>query len=348
MDIEDPFATPETSRVAARAGDLVRGRYKFPYRDGSHKPRGWMRVSNLVSAFSDQFGLRMWEIEQTLRGLKVSGALITELMERDFESFTKDENRDWTKDFIEKAKRSAGANAGAEFGNHRHDLVEHHHAGLPTGHAKSDARRHLSLYASALVRNRLRALPEMQERRVLCESLEVVGTLDNILEDLDTGDLHLADLKTQKRFWTWLEVSAQLAIYAKADAMWDAVEGKWLDMPKVDTVRAMVLWMPREHPSGEPMVDVYEVDIVRGWRTAELAYQVVKERSDAKAARNPRGWLRAAPDITVDERWAARFAAVETREDGRYLVSECKRKGQFTPVVADAARISAERLRNQA
>jgi hypothetical protein len=193
MIADDPFALPAESRVAARVDVLQRGRYMLPQRNGEKKARGFQRVSNLVSAISDQFGLRMWEIEQTLRGIAASHQLYTELRDTQaaWDRMDKKDRKHAVETFMERCKTAAEADLGARFGNHRHAVVEGYHAGLPLGIQNSGTRRHLSLYAAALIRNHLKALPEMQERRVLVESLEVVGTLDNVVEDLRTGLLHI-------------------------------------------------------------------------------------------------------------------------------------------------------------
>lgn len=359
VDVDNPFALPEDSKVAHRPKDLSGGRYRFPRRDGTHKPNGWQRVTNLVGAYSDEYSLRLWEIEQVLRALGDAGSpLVSELWDTmpEFVEWTKSERKEWVGGFTEKCKTATKADAGSRFGNHRHSIVEEHHEGLPAGHLKADARRHLSLYSSALIRNKLRAVEGMQERRVLIEELEAVGTLDNVLEDLAAGPHHIGDLKTQKRFWTWLEIAAQLATYAHAEAVWEldgTGGGRWVDMPvKVDQDRALVLWMPRESASDdpavvaewEPHVDVYEVDIAAGWETAKRAYEVVKDRAAAKRARNPRGWLRPAPDITATERMAGRFAAADTYGEGALLVAEAKATGLWGPMLGDCARDAHKRI----
>jgi hypothetical protein len=346
--IDDPFALAEDSKVARRPLDLSGGRYRFPRRDGTHKPYGWQRVTNLVGAYSDSFGLRLWEIEQVLRALGDPGhPLVSELWDAmpAFVELEKDARKEWVEAFTEKCKAATKADAGTRFGNHRHSMVEEHHEGLPQGHQQANARRHLALYAAALIRNRLRAVEGMQERRVLIEAVEAVGTLDNVLEDLDTGRFHIGDLKTQKRFWTWLEIKAQLATYANSDAVWNAEKLCWEDWPvKVDRSRGAVVWMPREHPSGEPAVDVYRVDLISGWRTALRAYEVVQDRAAAKSKRNNGAELWPAPVATATERYAARFAAVDTMAEGRVLVAEAKTAGVWSQVLADCAGDAVKRL----
>lgn len=372
VDIADPFANPEDVKVSRRGEIITGGRYRLPHRDGTHKKRGWMRVTNLVGAYSDPYGLRLWEIEQVLRGLTegagftddgraLISVLYAELLNTRLDGMEKAERRQWVEGFLERCKDVSGGNEGARYGTHRHAVVEAHHAGLPLGYQVPSVRRQLALYASALERNKLRAVPGMQERRVLVESLEVVGTLDNILEDLITNLLLIGDLKTQKKFWTYLEIGAQFACYANADAMWDEQLGKWVDMPKVSRDLGLILWMPRPvcdepdcgrtlpceaHPGQikEPRVDIYEVDLVAGWKTARRAFEVVQDRAEAKAKNSPRAWLRPAPPITLTEQYAARFAAVETKADGRALVAEARQKGVWDEILADCARQALARM----
>lgn len=372
--IDDPFATPEAVKISHRGEIITGGRYRLPRRDGTHKPYGWMRVTNLVSAYSDQFGLRMWEIEQVLLGL-AAGAQLTddprdlvsvlyaELLAAGLKDRTKAERREWVEAFVERAKGYSGGDIGARHGTHRHAVVEAHHGDLPLGYQGPMTRRQVALYAAALERNKLVAQPGMQERRVLIEALEAVGTLDNILRDLLRDVLVIGDLKTTKKFWTWLEIGAQFACYANADAMWDEQAGTWVDMPPVSREVGMVLWMPRPicpepecgqtapcaaHPevsrNVEPQVEVYELDLIKGWATARRAFEVVRDRAEAKSLKSERAWLRKAAPVSLTERYAAKFAAVETRAEGSALVAEAQAKGVWDEVLASAAQAAAARL----
>lgn len=351
-DVADPFADPGEVLQEKRNRIITAGRYRLPMRDGNPKKGGWQRVTNLVGAYADQYGLRLYEIGAVLEGLRAAPELFAEVARTPFETMSKAHKREWVERFTERAKEAARANEGMHFGNMRHAQVEDEHAGtLPASAPDAFARQHLSLYRSALVRHQLRALPAMQERRVLISELDAIGTLDNVLEDLVTGLLHIADLKTIKRFWSFLEIAAQLACYAHAEAMWeptrgsdDPLAGRWVDMPKVNLDLGLVLWMPREHPSGEPAVDVYEVDIKAGWETAKLARKIVLDRAAAKRVKNPRGWLRAAPEVTATERYAARFAAVETAAEGSALVKECVEAGVWSDILAECARDAKARI----
>lgn len=340
---DDPFARPDVVRVKARADVISRGRYMLPWRDGTPKSRGFQRVTNLVSAFSDQFGLRMWELGEVLSGVALDPRLYATLLDACLHEMSKEDRMAWVKEFIEHAKDASGGNAGAKHGNQRHAAVEAHHAGLPMGHHDAGTRQSLVLYDQALKRAGLAPVTGMQERRVLVEELEAVGTLDNVLLHLETGELRVGDLKTQRRFWTWLEVAAQLACYSHADAMWEPDVnggGRWVDMPEVSLDVAHILWMPRD---GEG-VDVWDVDTVEGWEIAKLARQVVLKRSLAKSARQPLARL-SSSIATETEKMAARFAAAESYEDGRRLVQESKDLGIWCEVLKDAAAAAQNRIR---
>lgn len=336
--MDDPFATVDDSTPVTRTGGLITaGRYRLPNRDGTHHEGGWMRVSNLVSAYADQYALRQWEQRQMMLALRMDHALYTELLEA-----TADQVADpqWDEAFLEKCKRVAGGSAGADHGTQRHSEVEGLHRGDDVRLYPSEVRRMLAMYQSTLARHGLTPLQGMQERRVLVESLGCVGTLDNIVAESApnaTTENLVADLKTQRKFWDYLSIRAQLAGYAHGDAMWDPVAGRWVDMPPVRQDVALVLWMPR----GQTTVDVLEVDIVAGWETAKRAYEVVLDRQGAKKGG---AWLRPAPPVTETEQYAAMFAGVDSHAEGRALTEECKRKGLWSPVLADAAQLALLRL----
>lgn len=332
--IDDPFAAAEDTAPWHAPGAVIRGgRYRLPNRDGTPHKGGWMRVSNLVSAYVDQYALRQWEQRQIMMALRIDHGLITELLEATPQQIA---DPTWDERFLERCKRVAGGSKGADHGNERHAAVEALHRGDGTRMLPSETRRMLALYASTLARHGLTPLPGMQERRVLVEELEVVGTLDNIVRYVG-GSMAVADLKTQRVFWEFLYIAAQLAVYAHGDAMWDQAAGRWVDMPPVRLDRAHVLWMPR----GGTTVDVFDVDIVAGWETAKRAYEVVLDRKAGKAGR---AWLRPAPPVTETERYAAMFAGVDSVAEGRALTAECKAKGLWSPMLADAAELAVLRL----
>lgn len=365
IDLDDPFALVADTRVSHRGELIQNGRYRLPNRDGSPRggvtelsgpygAKGWMRTTNLVSAHSDQYALRSWEHEHIYRSvvLDPGGLLLADLADSvpTWDDITKYQRKLIVEGFLERSKAITGANRGARHGTHRHALVEEWHEDEQVGlHWTAGGRRDVALYASAMVRNGLQAMPGMQERQVLIECLEAAGSLDNILTDMASKAIYIGDLKTQKKFWTFLEVKAQLACYANADAMWEWAEdgsGRWVDMPPVDRETAFALWMPRkpddpeQAAEWEPRVDVLELDIVQGWKSAKLAYEIVQDRASGRTGAR----LRKAPSVTLTEQYAARFAAVETLAEGSALVAEARKAGVWDEILAGCARAAHARI----
>lgn len=351
------------------------GRYRLPNRDGTPHKGGWTRATNLASAISDTKALGDWQLRMALLGIRevlvhiVGSSTVDLLPERhpvrelllmNVDSMQPGEIRSALNKLGEDFQKIAKAELGSTRGNLAHQMVEHHHAGLPQqGHIPAETLMKLPHYVSQLQVHRLEPLPGMQERQVMVESLNGVGTLDNIMRDLlrapwsgrtNWCDDFITDLKTQKRFWSWLEISAQLAFYAHGDAMWDKMALEWVDMPRVNQERALVAWMPWEHPAGEVnpeqlhRVDMYEVDIVKGWEALQLAHQVFDLRAAARRKTDPWGWLRPAPRVSLMEEYARRLRDVSTREEGTQVYREAMEAGVWGPELEEIAAESANRL----
>jgi hypothetical protein len=343
----DPFTTLP-SMVVPGPQMVTAGRYRLPNRDGSAHKGGWTRATNLASAISDTKALGDWECRMVLLGVRE--ALVRGPIAWQFDGLFPEELRDLIKlpiddlepkelrrvlmDMVGTFKALAKAELGATRGNLAHQMVEHHHAGLPAASGTpQETLDKLPSYVSKLPLHKLEALPGMQERQVMVESLDACGTLDNILRDmLAVRDAlpfpdHIADLKTQKRFWSWLEIACQLALYAHGDAMWNPIAARWEDMPPVNQERALVAWMPWEHPTGNPEVDIYEVDILKGWDALQTAHQVYGLRSKAKAKADAWGWLRPVPRQGLLEAYGARLRDAATATDASAIYAEAVEAG---------------------
>lgn len=362
----DPFLTLPSQMVPAPQM-VTAGRYRLPNRDGSAHKGGWTRATNIASAISDTKALGDWECRMTLLGVREAlqdqdiqwtgqrDSPMAALMTMDIDNMEPGQIRGALMELVGTFKTLAKAELGATRGNLAHQMVEHHHAGLPLDSGiPQETLVKLPSYVERLTVHKLEALSGMQERQVMVESLNVVGTLDNILRDLlkfadplttHNGLYdHIADLKTQKRFWSWLEIACQLALYAHGDAMWDAVAARWVDMPPVNQERALVAWMPWEHPSGNPDVDIYEVDIVRGWEAVQKAHEVYNLRAEAKRKGEPWGWLRPVPRIGLVEAYGARLRDVGTREEASQVYAAAVEAGAWGPELEQVAQEIMPRL----
>lgn len=357
--LDDPFAPAPASADMfddpdkPTRGDrwLTGGRYRYPNRDGSHHKGGWTRTTNITGAISDAFGLRDWELRNLLCGIAIDPSIYADAVALAAGKANADLKpyMDQVHALLDRAKEVAGGNAGSDHGNREHLMVEAFHKDLPH-EMDADQQVRLALYRQAMRDAQLAPVPGMQERRVMLEAYNVCGTLDNVLRCLRYGVDYVGDLKSQRRFWSWMEVEAQEGGYANADAMWEADGdgGRWVDMPAVDRDRAVVLWVPRPDPeSGEgPRAEVLQVDIERGWSTFKLAHAVYTRRAEAKSARQAvsgLAWTPAPPVARVE--WYSRLiGAVESREEGSRLVAEARAAGVWCDALADVARIVAQRL----
>lgn len=347
----DPFATPADMAKPAKDSIITGGRYRLPNRDGSHKAGGWQRMTNLVSAFSDQKALHDWSTTTTLAGLAITPALVEELRALiarvGAEPADVKAHRADILDLAERAKDAAGGGRGRERGNRIHELVEADHRDIPYV-ATAEERVLIALHRKALTEANLRPVPGLQERIVLLERYGACGKFDDVLECLITGLFHIGDTKTQKRFWTFQEVEAQLAGYAHSDAIWSVEAGAWEDWPvEVDRTQGAVLWAPLvelEDGTTEIRTELKRIDLERGWDTLQIAYRNVCRRSEAKSARQA---VSGAPwrPVSLVEVYGRRFASVATVTEGAALVAECKRRGVWGPELAQSARAAADRVR---
>lgn len=335
-----------------RWGNVYNGRYHMPPMDDPnawlpggaerHISRGVMRTSNLSGALSDTRALNLWEQRKALDGIRSSIRLQEEL------SVLRDPTDDQLNAFFEKAKDAGGGSEAARRGTARHDMLEEW---LTTGRETGTAgmRLQMDVIRETLKEHLFEPVTELTERIVYNDEVKCAGRWDGVLRDLQTGELHIDDLKTKRRqFWTMLEVRTQLAIYARGTAMWDGARGCYVEMPVLNLDEAYVLHLPVDgDDEGRPVCHVLRADIQKGWKSALLAREVVDLRSEAKRVGTLRDAVRPHPGVTLVELYAGRFASVANAQEGGALVAECVRLGVWCPELETVASLAAERLRRE-
>lgn len=361
LDHFDPFAT--TSSLPPEAEDPERitgGRYRLPdvHRDEvtgelvtESDPRkgGWQRVTTLVKAIADARALDLWHQRELIRGM----VLRPDLYDLACAAMSTDPDpadlRRELEGLAGKILAAAGADSGANTGTAFHGFTEAQDMGL-IHFARKKWHGKLANYATGLQLHRLQVVPEYVERRVVILKYGAAGTLDRLLEDLISGVLRVGDLKSQKAFWGWLEISAQLAAYGMADAMWNRPSRSYVDMPPVAQDLAVVAWMPVEHPDAleggsADGVDFFNVDLEAGRRHLELCHSVDRARSEAKSKRQTVGLLRPQPELSVVEAYARRLDAVSTPAEGSALWAEVTTMGLGeVPELVELAQEAARRF----
>jgi hypothetical protein len=357
----DPLFAPEE-----RAWGLNEktGRYDLPDPEdpaawepgavGARKvPRGWMRTTNLISAYSDIRALMIWEERKILEGLADRPDLYADLCVLEREE-TGDLKRADGIRIAEEALKAAKANSGAVLGTAYHTALERRvRTGQLTG--TPDIQDGV-LALERVMRDRL-LLPEplLAERMVVNIRLRCAGRFDLPLWDLSEPyaqpRLLMADLKTKaKQFWSVLEQRAQLAVYAYADAMWDDDKQCYVPMPPFDREKGVLLHVPSKlDAAGMREIKLLSMDLRAGWATAQRAFEVVQDRANAKSAPYLRGLEMPATPLNSPDRIKARLELVQSFTEGSEVLSQLNEYPHGMPaeeldvlVKETIARISAE------
>jgi hypothetical protein len=284
-------------------------RYKLPLLPGEKGtlaggdwvPRGVQSATNLAGAISESRALGVWERERTQLGLALTPALYERLSflvrkalhaGLDLDQKLKDQG-ELGKGLIadlaalhDEARQACKANNAGQEGTNRHDVWE---ARATTGQlfGTPEINAQVEQVEQLLVRKRLRRVFGLQERVVRNVSLNAAGRFDDILQDIDTGELFMGDLKTKRTpFFSLLEVGIQLVVYASAEFMLVIGEdGKpyYVQGPKfkVSQRYAAVLHMPAD---GRAEPQLLRINLMEAWVDAQLARQVCDRRSRGKSA----------------------------------------------------------------
>lgn len=346
----DPFVTSSELRGGSDDPErITAGRYRLPgltkWSTGElvthDEPRrgGWQRVTTLVKAIGDARALDLWHQRLLVLAMVQRPDLYDLACATVATTDRQDEKamRAGLESIAEKLLAAVGADEGANLGTAFHGFTEAEDMGL-AHFARKVWHGKIRNYREGLQAQGLVIDPTLIERKVVNLEYGVAGTLDRILYDRTANVHRIGDLKSQKKFWTWLEIAAQLAAYALADAMWDRVKMCYVDMPPVEQDYGVVAWMPVSHPEREDGVDFFSVDLAKGREALALCAQVDRMRSEAKSARQTWGLLRPAPVLTVVEAYARRIGGVSSLAEGSALWAEIVKAGVHeTPELIELA-----------
>lgn len=306
------FSAPsQVAKEVKRYGNVYNGRYHMPLlpgevgpKDGSpHVSRGCQRMTNLVGAFEDTRALSIWEQAMGLVGLALDEALYEELVV--IIGQARSEGVDFTRlrdypdlksalaghighqasqeaSIIGRAKDIAGSSVAARRGTNRHTAWEHRGQ---TGEwlGTKGMQEQLEEVERLLAENGLQRIPDLQERVVRNTVINAVGRFDDILLEVATGRLLMADLKTKATpFFSYMAVDAQLAGYAYSHWMLSADGLTYEDGPirYVDLTEGVILHAPSD---GSPAA-LERADLELGWKVCQLAVQILELRTVERSA----------------------------------------------------------------
>ena len=288
MVIEDPlFAgvlAPEgSSEVPRETVDLDQpyrgklgfgrwGRYRRPH-PVTGEIREYTRCSTVADAVQSNFALDRWQRGRLIYGL-VRRMDLVELAQGydldDMESF---------ESISERAQEFAGVHEKADKGSALHRFAEIIDGGHELPKVISTVNREdVAAYRSALIENGLLVRPDLMERVIYVEALNVCGRLDRVYEIQATDGRRIyvvGDLKTSQHNpikFSAVGVAVQLSIYSRADYFEIGNgSGRWERPPvQIDQNLGLIL----HFPSGSGQAEVYEVDLELGWELAGMAVRI--------------------------------------------------------------------------
>lgn len=274
------------------------GRYRYPDPPGYVRLEGatggFMRMTNLASAFSDQIRLQLWRERMIMLGLRTDEGevLYDEFMATDLSRMTPQENKDYLEQMADRIADAAGASLGARRGTARHLVLQtFHEVGVLTGTRKM--RLQFNSLLDALAGHHLHPLPGWSERRVCHTGYGVMGTLDLAVECQITRQRGILDLKTQRRFWSYQEIAGQQHGYDSARWVWTGPptsQGGWEPAPTWNLTGAeggefagrrvaLLAHMPQAAGPEQLPVEIHEVALDYGAEVMKTALKNVELRS---------------------------------------------------------------------
>lgn len=311
-DADDFWDEPEERATYA----VRQGRYQFPDPPGYTRAkgqRGFMRMTNLAAAFSDQIRLQHWRERMILLGMRADeGLLFDELAAQGLENMDHDDAKAWLEGHADKAASRAGADAGSRRGTARHIMLQTWlETGVITGHRTM--RLQLESLMEALAAHYLEPMPGWSERKVCNPKYDAMGTLDMGVSCQLTGQIGILDLKTARQFWSFQEAAGQQEGYDSAQWVWEGpydARGRWTVPPVWNLTGArggdfegrrvaLLAHMPQEPGPNQLPVEIYEVALDYGAEVMEHALRNVRLRSigSSKAAGRRIGAPRPVPVI---------------------------------------------------
>jgi hypothetical protein len=296
---EDEFwmdAAPAADAYGVDLPGRPRGRYIFPdppgYVRNKGAAKGFMRMTNLSSAFSDQRRLQLWRERMILLGLlEDDGLLFDELAAEDLAKLDPREFREFLEAYANRCADRAGADKGARRGTARHLMLQN---AMETGTITGHRRMKLQYYSllEALDRHQLEPVDGWSERRVCNPAYHVIGTLDLRVRHVPTGEVGILDLKTQRSFWSYMEISGQQYGYDSAPWVWEGPpnsQGTWAPAPENTLTGlmpenrgkrvALLAHMPHEAGPDQLPVEIHEVSLEFGKEVLDVALENVRLRS---------------------------------------------------------------------
>lgn len=241
----------------------------------------YTRASSLAKVLDDQGSLINWAAKMAARGVALSPDLQALAATTDL-----DDRARW-RDITDRARDRAGGNSGADLGTGIHQATELLDLGQSIDALPKDLQSDARAYRAALDAAGLE--PLAGELFVANRELLAAGSFDRLVMQPD-GTAAILDIKTiaaakdaeyAVRF-SGVAWSIQIATYATAwpyDGLFGAQAWSDLDLPRPQAITGWVAVIRR----GAATCDLVQVDLMEGYRLAELAIAVRDARKATPA-----------------------------------------------------------------
>lgn len=343
---EDRFTSADNSGGREKA-EVRRDRWHRYVLPKPSQPEGkeesWTRVTTFAKSASDMFGLMQWQKRMVAKGLALREDLYA------LASATDVDDKDTMDRIAEDAMQAAGSKSAAGLGTALHSFTEALDAGeepripdkwQPFINAYQEKIEEAGLY-----------FPVWGIERVVCiETFAVAGTFDRIAKlqkdltvplprgevTVKAGEWVVADLKTGKNLtYGWGDIAIQLALYSRADKMWNVANGEYEPLPEINQDVALVIHLPANMdklPEEKREAVIYGVDIQQGWEAANLCQQVRNWRKNKTLAKQvPLGEVRKAT-------YAERIKTAVSRSELSKIWREASKAGKWTKKLETAGK----------
>lgn len=252
-------------------------------------PIPYVRASSAAKTIEDTYNLELWARRNVAYGMARDASLVARVLAVGGDPASWDQTtRTDVNRIVEDAAQIAQAHKGADIGTAVHRMTELVDRGreIEAGPYEAD----ITAYVNAIAGAGLIVDEAYIECRLVCDELQMAGTADRILVRASDRAHLIADVKTGASVdFGGLGWAAQLAAYSHS-SLYDPDSGRRLPTPRLDRTTGIIIHLP----AGQGVCTLYEIDLVAGYRAAELANEIRAVRREAKR------WIR--PHAVTEDR----------------------------------------------
>jgi hypothetical protein len=240
-------------------------------------PVPYTRASAAAKTIEDTYNLELWARRNVVFGMARDPSLVARVLALGGDPSTWDmATKKQANKIHEDAADVALAHKAADIGTAVHRMTEivDRNQPLIAGPYEAD----ISAYVNALAAAGYEVDPAHIECRLVCDELRMAGSADRILTRTADRARLIADIKTGETVdYGGLGWAAQLAAYAHSQ-LYDIDTGQRVATPALERTTGIIIHLP----AGKGICTLYEIDLVAGYRAAQLANEIRAVRREAR------------------------------------------------------------------